>query len=74
MVEIDENKLNNLVKEAQELFPNVNQFFIWVYAYDHLLKEAKGEEAQFDREEAFEAYKRCKEEFKNEKYENINIV
>ena len=74
MVEIDENKLNNLVKETQELFPNVNNFFIWVYAYDHLLKEAKGEEAEIDREEAIEMFNRCKQEFKTKKYENINIV
>ena len=39
MVEIDNDRLTQLIEVSKQEYPDIDPFIIWVYSMDHLLNE-----------------------------------
>ena len=80
---IDYEKVDKLVENCKNLYPDMPDYCLWVLACDYYINESKDdeedEEQQIKREqikkEALESFERAKEELKTTKYENnITVV
>ena len=79
---IDYEKVDKLVENCKKLYPDMEDYILWVLACDYYIHEEndedEDEEAKEKREqikkEALESFLKAKEEFKTTKYENIKVV
>ena len=79
---IDYEKVDKLVENCKQQFPDIPDYCLWVLACDYYINESnyeEDEEQQIKREqikkEALESYEKAKEELKTTKYENnITVV
>jgi hypothetical protein len=80
---IDYEKVDKLVENCKQLYPDIPDYCLWVLACDYYLKEGKEEDDEDEDEkkkreeikkEALENFLNAKEEFKTTKYENIKVV
>lgn len=58
MVDIDNERLTQLIEASKNEFPDIDPFFIWVYSMDYLLNE-KG--IYGDEVEAEKLYKQAQD-------------
>jgi len=70
LIDIDEDRLNELIQLAQQYYPNVPLYFIHNVAVEQCMLE-QGHEP--DQELADELYRKAQEELKTTEY-NIKIV
>ena len=80
---IDYEKVDKLVENCKQLYPDVPDYCLWVLACGYYINESKAEDDDDDEEikkreelkkEALESYEKAKEELKTTKYENITVV
>ena len=80
---IDYEKVDKLVENCKQLYPDVPDHCLWVLACDYYINESKAEDDDDEEEikkrdqlkkEALESYEKAKEELKITKYENITVV
>lgn len=65
LIDIDENRLNDLIQLAQQYYPDVPEYFIHCVAVEQVMMES-GQEP--DEEFAKELYRKAQEELKNTEY------
>jgi len=77
---VDYEKVDKLVENCKQLYPDMPDYVLWVLACDYYINEEnedEDEELKTKREqlkkEALESFHKAKEEFKTTKYENIQI-
>jgi hypothetical protein len=70
LIDVDEDRLNELIQLAKHFYPDVPESFIFGVAVEQCMIEAGYEP---DEELANELYKKAQEELKNTEY-NITIV
>ena len=70
LIDVDEDRLNELIQLAKHFYPDVPDYFIHGVAVEEVMIEAGHEP---DEEMAKELYKKAQEELKNTEY-NITIV
>jgi hypothetical protein len=70
LIDIDEDRLNELIQLAKHFYPDVPDYFIHGIAVEQVMIEAGHEP---NEEVANELYKKAQEELKNTEY-NIKIV
>ena len=78
---IDYEKVDKLVENCKELYPDLPDYVLWVlacYYYIHEEKDDEDDDNEAKREqlkkEALESFEKAREEFKTTKYENIKVV
>jgi hypothetical protein len=79
---IDYEKVDKLVENCKQLYPDIPDYCLWVLACDYYINESKDEEDDDERikreqlkKEALESFEKAKEELKTTKYENnITVV
>ena len=78
---VDYEKVDKLVENCKQLYPDIPDYVLWVlacYYYINEENEDEDEEATEKREqlkkEALESFHKAKEEFKTTKYENVQIT
>ena len=81
---IDYEKVDKLVENCKNLYPDIPDYVLWVLACDFYIHEAKNEDEDEDegtkqereqiKKEALEAFLKAKDEIKTTKYENIKVV
>ena len=69
LIDVDENRLNDLIQLAKQYYPDVPDYFIHGIAVEQCMIEAGHEP---DEEIANELYRKAQEELKNTEY-NIKI-
>lgn len=69
LIDIDDDRLNDLIQLAKQYYPDVPESFIFGVAVEQVMIEAGHEP---DEEMAKELYKKAQEELKNTEY-NITI-
>ena len=78
---VDYEKVDKLVENCKQLYPDMPDYVLWVLACDYYIneendeddEEAKGKREQL-KKEALESFHKAKEEFKTTKYENLQII
>ena len=78
---IDYEKVDKLVENCKELYPDLPDYVLWVLACDYYIHEEKDDEDDDNeakreqlKKEALESFEKAREEFKKTKYENIKVV
>ena len=78
---IDYEKVDKLVENCKQLYPDMPDYVLWVLACDYYINEDEDEEDEESKEkreqikkEALESFLKAKDEFKTTKYENIKVV
>ena len=79
---VDYEKVDKLVENCKQLYPDMPDYVLWVLACDYYINEEKDDEDDEEeikkreerKKEALEAYEKDKEEFKFTKYENIQVI
>jgi hypothetical protein len=79
---VDYEKVDKLVENCKQLYPDIPDYCLWVLACDYYINEEKNEDEDVDekkkreeiKKEALENFLNAKEEFKTTKYENIKVV
>ena len=79
---IDYEKVDKLVENCKNLYPDIPDYCLWVLACDYYINEEKDEdedeEAKKEREqikkEALDSFLKAKDEFKTTEYENIKVI
>ena len=79
---IDYEKVDKLVENCKNLYPDIPDYCLWVLACDYYIHEEKDEdedeEAKKEREqikkEALDSFLKAKDEFKTTEYENIKVI
>jgi hypothetical protein len=80
---IDYEKVDKLVENCKQLYPDMPDYVLWVLACDYYIHEAKNEDDEDEdtkkereqiKKEALEAFLKAKDEIKTTKYENIKVV
>ena len=78
---VDYEKVDKLVENCKQLYPDIPDYCLWVLACDYYINEEKDEEDEESKEkreqikkEALEKNLNAKEEFKTTNYENIKVV
>lgn len=78
---IDYEKVDKLVENCKELYPDLPDYVLWVLACDYYIHEEKDDEDDDNeakreqlKKEALESFEKAREEFKTTKYENIKVV
>ena len=80
---IDYEKVDKLVQNCKQLYPDMPDYVLWVLACDYYVHESKDEDSDDEEElkkreerkkEALEAYEKAKAELNTTKYENIKVV
>ena len=61
MVEIDNERLTQLMELCKQEYPDIDPFIIWVYSMDYLLNE---QGIYGDEKEAQKLYEQAREELK----------
>ena len=77
---VDYEKVDKLVENCKQLYPDMPDYVLWVLACDYYINEENDdddEELKTKHEqlkkEALESFHKAKEEFKTTKYENVQI-
>jgi len=78
---LDFEKVDKMVENCKKLYPDINDYVLWILACDYYLKEGKEEEDDDDEEktinikkEALEAYEKAKKELETTNYETLKVV
>ena len=79
---IDYEKVDKLVENCKQLYPDMPDYVLWVLACDYYIHEENDEDDDEElkakreelKKEALESFEKAKEEFKTTKYENIKVV
>ena len=79
---VDYEKVDKLVENCKQLYPDIPDYCLWLLACDYYINEEKNEDEDEDekkkreeiKKEALENFLNAKEEFKTTKYENIKVV
>jgi Zn-dependent M16 (insulinase) family peptidase len=79
---IDYEKVDKLVENCKQLYPDMPDYVLWVLACDYYIHEENDEDEDEElkekreqlKKEALESFLKAKEEFKTTKYENIKVV
>ena len=77
---VDYEKVDKLVENCKQLYPDIPDYCLWVLACDYYINEEKDEEddvkqaSEQIKKEALESFLKAKEEFTTTKYENIKVV
>ena len=80
---IDYEKVDKLVENCKNLYPDIPDYCLWVLACDYYINESRDDDDDDDDEknkqeqlkkDAFEALNKAQEELKKTKYENIKVV
>jgi hypothetical protein len=72
--EIDYKRVDEIVKDCQKLYPEMDQFVLWVLACDYYIKEELKKDFEV-KEEYKDIYEKCKAEFKRTKeYAGVNVI
>ena len=75
---VDYEKVDKLVENCKQLYPDLPDYVLWVLACDYYINEEKNEDDENEeikniKKEALESYERAKQELEKTKYENIKI-
>jgi len=79
---VDYEKVDKLVENCKQLYPDMPDYVLWVLACDYYINEEKDDEDDEEeikkreerKKEALEAYEKAKAEFNITQYENIKVV
>ena len=76
---IDYEKVDKLVENCKNLYPDIPDYCLWVLACDYYINESRDDDEDEETKEklkkdALEAFNKAQEEFKKTKYENIKVV
>ena len=80
---IDYEKVDKLVENCKNLYPDIPDYCLWVLACDYYIHESKDEDEEDEdtkkereqiKKEALEAFLKAKDEFKTTEYENIKVI
>jgi hypothetical protein len=80
---VDYEKVDKLVENCKQLYPDIPDYCLWVLACDYYINEEKDEDEEDEeykgkreqiKKEALESFLKAKEEFETTKYENIKVV
>ena len=80
---IDYEKVDKLVENCKNLYPDMPDYVLWVLACDYYIHDAKNEDSEDEntkeereliKKEALEAFLKARDEIKTTKYENIKVV
>ncbi len=79
---IDYEKVDKLVENCKNLYPDIPDSCLWVLAWDYYIHEEKDEdedentkkEREQIKKEPLEAFLKAKEEYATTKYENIKVM
>ena len=79
---IDYEKVDKLVENCKNVYPDVPDYCLWVLACDYYINESRDDDDDEETKEkleklkkdALEAFNKAQEEFKKTKYENIKVV
>ena len=75
---VDYEKVDKLVENCKQLYPDLPDYVLWVLACDYYINEEKNEDDENEeiknvKKEALESYERAKQELEKTEYENIKI-
>ena len=78
---VDYEKVDKLVENCKQLYPDIPDYCLWVLACDYCINEEKNEEDEDEKEkrdqikkEALENFLNAKKEFETTKYDTINVI
>ena len=80
---VDYEKVDKLVENCKQLYPDIPDYCLWVLACDYYINEEKDEDEEDEDEkekreqikkEALENFLNAKKEFETTKYETINVI
>ena len=80
---IDYEKVDKLVENCKQLYPDMPDYVLWVLACDYYIHEENDEDEEDEeskekreqiKKEALESFLKAKEEIKITEYENIKVV
>ena len=79
---IDYEKVDKLVENCKQLYPDMPDYVLWVLACDYYIHEENDEDEDEElkekreqiKKEALDSFLKAKEEFTTTKYENIKVV
>ena len=79
---IDYEKVDKLVENCKKLYPDMEDYILWVLACDYYIHEENDEDEDKEerelseqiKKEALDSFLKAKEEFTTTKYENIKVV
>ena len=76
---IDYEKVDKLVENCKNLYPDIPDYCLWVLACDYYINESRDDDEDEEikeklKKDALEAFNKAQEEFKKTKYENIKVV
>ena len=70
----DYKRIDEIVKDCQKIYPEMDQFVLWVLACDYYIKEELKKDFEV-KEEYKDIYEKCKAEFKRTKeYTGVNVI
>jgi len=78
---VDYEKVDKLVENCKQLYPDLPDYVLWVLACDYYINEEKNEEEDEKlkakreqlKKEALDSFLKAKDEIKTTQYENIQI-
>ena len=80
---VDYEKVDNLVENCKQLYPDIPDYCLWVLACDYYINEEKDEDEEDEelkgkreqiKKEALENFLNAKKEFETVKYETIKVI
>ena len=80
---VDYEKVDKLVENCKQLYPDMPDYVLWVLACDYYINEENDEDDEDEelktkreqlKKEALESFFKAKEEFKTTQYENLQII
>ena len=79
---VDYEKVDKLVENCKQLYPDMPDYVLWVLACDYYINEENDEDEDEElktkreqlKKEALESFLKAKEEIKTTKYENLQII
>ena len=78
---VDYEKVDKLVENCKQLYPDIPDYCLWVLACDYCINEEKNEEDEDEKEkreqikkEALENFLNAKKEFETTKSDTINVI
>ena len=80
---VDYEKVDKLVENCKQLYPDIPDYCLWVLACDYYINEEKDEDEEDEelkgkreqiKKEALENFLNAKKEFETVKYETIKFI
>jgi hypothetical protein len=79
---IDYEKVDKLVENCKKIYPDMEDYILWVLACDYYIHEENDEDEdeelkekrEQNKKEALKSFLKAKEELATTKYENIKVV